>query len=96
MRVGFKNTLFALFVCWDSGIRCFHSTVWSFIIKCHVNMQCLNAHRIARFMFLSGRHVGREGQTILPARADRMNISDLIREIETASNRVYQCASRPD
>ena len=59
-------------------------------------MQCLNAHQIARFMFLSGRHVRREGQTILPARADRMSISDLIREIETASNRVYQCASLPD
>ena len=47
-------------------------------------------------MFLSGRHVGREGQTIPPARADCMSISDLIREIEIASNRVYQCASRPD
>jgi hypothetical protein len=47
-------------------------------------------------MFLGGRHVGREGQTIPPARADCMSISDLIREIEIASNRVYQCASRPD
>jgi hypothetical protein len=59
-------------------------------------MQCLNAHQIARFMFPGGRHVGREGQTIPLARADRMSISDLSREIETASNRVHQCAGRPD